>query len=404
MVGKKILFRGFDLLNRGVGFADVFDYSFICYLKGKDMGYDDIHIIFPRFGATGHEKYNISEESYNYQETKFLPWKWYPRNKEIRLSDWDEIIDTTKPDTLYKGFPGIGSHFWHTSQYLSLYYAEKGIPPYLKAQQDCNGKHYIIFHYRGDFPGGYYSKERVTSINEFKYIFNIIKNLFVDEYEYWKIGDPCPIDNEFDNVIPPMYDNMDGFVELLFNSSLLVASHSGPMDIAYCISDLPIIIISIFPPAFTFYSDSWAKILGNNKKTNRHPTWCTDKLLCFNKGVLPDENKIKSFLNKHNLLRLTIAIDIDGVLCEETHGDYKNAVPFIEAIDKVNKLYYKGHHILIYTARGSRTGIDWREFTEKQLQEWNVKYHELKFGKPHYNIFIEDKAIASVDELDNQIF
>jgi len=32
-------------------------------------------------------------------------------------------------------------------------------------------------------------------------------------------------------------------------------------------------------------------------------------------------------------------------------------------------------------ARGTGSGIDWRAFTEKQLKEWGVKYHELHFGR-----------------------
>jgi hypothetical protein len=39
--------------------------------------------------------------------------------------------------------------------------------------------------------------------------------------------------------------------------------------------------------------------------------------------------------------------------------------------------------------------LDWREVTEKQFSKWGVKYHELKFGKPNYDLFIDDKNIGS---------
>ena len=32
-----------------------------------------------------------------------------------------------------------------------------------------------------------------------------------------------------------------------------------------------------------------------------------------------------------------------------------------------------------------------RDLTEKQLEKWGVKYHELLFGKPHADVFIDDK-------------
>ena len=34
-----------------------------------------------------------------------------------------------------------------------------------------------------------------------------------------------------------------------------------------------------------------------------------------------------------------------------------------------------------------------REVTEKQFDEWGVKYHELKLFKPIYDLFIDDKNI-----------
>ena len=31
--------------------------------------------------------------------------------------------------------------------------------------------------------------------------------------------------------------------------------------------------------------------------------------------------------------------------------------------------------------------------TRKQLKKWDLKYHELIFGKPSYDLFIDDKSI-----------
>tara|TARA_B100001564_G_scaffold199440_1_gene167623 strand:+ start:386 stop:679 length:294 start_codon:yes stop_codon:yes gene_type:complete len=84
--------------------------------------------------------------------------------------------------------------------------------------------------------------------------------------------------------------------------------------------------------------------------------------------------------------------DIDGTLCSKDNEDYNFAIPYKNRIEEVNKLYEKGEKIILFTARGAATGIDWEELTKKQLKDWNVKHHELRFGKPHADFFIDDKA------------
>ena len=58
---------------------------------------------------------------------------------------------------------------------------------------------------------------------------------------------------------------------------------------------------------------------------------------------------------------------------------------------------HDGHVIVYWTARGSVTGIDWRDITESQLKDWGVKYHELRFGKPSFDLLIDDKALNARD-------
>lgn len=89
----------------------------------------------------------------------------------------------------------------------------------------------------------------------------------------------------------------------------------------------------------------------------------------------------------------TYYIDIDGTICTITqNGDYENAEPIHNRINEYNKLV-KSNIVIYWTARGTTTGIDWREVTEKQLESWGVLYHELKMDKPFYDVFICDKSI-----------
>jgi hypothetical protein len=91
----------------------------------------------------------------------------------------------------------------------------------------------------------------------------------------------------------------------------------------------------------------------------------------------------------------TYCFDLDGTLCTNTEGDYENSTPFVERINVVNKLYNDGNTILIDTARGSTTKIDWYDVTKKQLDLWGVKYSKLRVGiKLNADIFIDDKGIC----------
>jgi hypothetical protein len=96
---------------------------------------------------------------------------------------------------------------------------------------------------------------------------------------------------------------------------------------------------------------------------------------------------------------MVYCFDIDGTLCTNTDGAYERAMPFPDVIARVNALHSLGHRILLYTARGATTGIDWRELTERQLSEWGVRYEALYLGKPTADLYIDDKAINAADWL-----
>ncbi len=85
--------------------------------------------------------------------------------------------------------------------------------------------------------------------------------------------------------------------------------------------------------------------------------------------------------------------DIDGTLCTDTQGEYDRAKPVLKVIARVNALFNRGHRVLLYTARGTASGTDWRARTEEQLKEWDVSYHELHMGKPEADYYIDDRAI-----------
>ncbi len=86
--------------------------------------------------------------------------------------------------------------------------------------------------------------------------------------------------------------------------------------------------------------------------------------------------------------------DIDGVIAGFRAGlDYASAPPVEEMVRIINRLYDLGNHIVLFTARGYVTGIDWRPTTEAQMEKWGLKYHELIFGKPNADYYIDDKML-----------
>lgn len=85
--------------------------------------------------------------------------------------------------------------------------------------------------------------------------------------------------------------------------------------------------------------------------------------------------------------------DIDGTICTNTDGQYDNAKPFPDVIEKVNLLFEMGETIYFYTARGATTGMDWSNSTKEQLKMWGVKHHKIFFGKPTADLYIDDKCV-----------
>ena len=95
-----------------------------------------------------------------------------------------------------------------------------------------------------------------------------------------------------------------------------------------------------------------------------------------------------------------ICFDIDGVICKTHKSNYKNSKPNLKVIKLINKLYKK-NKIILFTSRfmgrnNNKISLAKKEgykFTVAQLREWGLKYHVLKFGKPSYDIIIDDKSI-----------
>lgn len=97
--------------------------------------------------------------------------------------------------------------------------------------------------------------------------------------------------------------------------------------------------------------------------------------------------------------------DLDGTLCDNVGANYELAQPILDRIEIVNKLFDSGHIITIYTARGMNSCKNnpikayekYFSLTQQQLNDWNVKYHNLFLGKPCGDVYVDDKGVSDAD-------
>ena len=76
--------------------------------------------------------------------------------------------------------------------------------------------------------------------------------------------------------------------------------------------------------------------------------------------------------------KITYCFDLDGTICTKVkNSKYLDALPIVDRVKYINKLYSLGHKILIYTARGSVSKINHEILTYKQLHDWGLNFHKL---------------------------
>ena len=104
-------------------------------------------------------------------------------------------------------------------------------------------------------------------------------------------------------------------------------------------------------------------------------------------------------MKKHN--KKTIAFDLDATICESIRRYHPEDILKVKPlkcyqnssvlwIDIINKLYKAGYEILIFNRRGILP--KGRILTKQWLKKYKVNYHKLITKKPHYDLFISDRA------------
>ena len=144
-----------------------------------------------------------------------------------------------------------------------------------------------------------------------------------------------------------------------------------------------------------FYMSSLYNILLNNN--HNIETILVKSALCI--GTPSD---IKNSITKIPFKQIRICFDIDNTILKyrKKNETYKECKEIDKITYLLKELKKKGHTIILYTARGMKTqnsnlgslmkynAID----TFEVLEKYGIEYDEIYFGKPHADLYIDDKA------------
>ena len=123
--------------------------------------------------------------------------------------------------------------------------------------------------------------------------------------------------------------------------------------------------------------------------------------------------QLKLFCESYNQTPRRFCFDLDSTLVTKPRieGDYSSVEPIEKNINIVRYLKSQGHTIIIYTARRMRTHkgnvgaivADVGKQTISTLEDFNIPYDELYFGKPWADFYIDDLGVDCNHDIEKAI-
>ena len=305
---SKVLFRIGTDFQKHMGSGDIGIIIQVVVMKSKEEGYNDVYLEWPL-----RITYNDECKQNKYvlcPKTSIFPIKFIKR-RNVRLEDYDKIIDFTNPNYLYEGcrpiyengkrYPPGASMYQDYYSYRNMYFYKTGEHPEIHIEKDKLIKPYILFHTRNI---KVYSTDRNTNENYFKFIYNIVKEEVGDKYEFWKCGEPIETIDKLFDFVAPYYarTNFDNFFRLINNSSMFLSGASGPAQYAWMFG-IPNLYMDIprlrdgQPTDIT--EESWKKQGGFGKT---FWDWVDkEKLFILWRDNELEEEPVRMFIRKHLL-------------------------------------------------------------------------------------------------------
>lgn len=111
--------------------------------------------------------------------------------------------------------------------------------------------------------------------------------------------------------------------------------------------------------------------------------------------------------------RLRVVFDLDNTLvgAPRTPGDYSTCEPRLRMVELARQLDAAGHTVIICTARRMRThggnagaaAADVGLVTFETLRRFGIPCHEIHFGKPYADVYIDDLAVNALVDTEREL-
>jgi capsule biosynthesis phosphatase len=167
-----------------------------------------------------------------------------------------------------------------------------------------------------------------------------------------------------------------------------------------------------------FYTSGVIKQMISEGQTFKNQTILRSSFICLGTPLqlkffcnnYPSKN---CFSNEVVIKNKRICFDFDNTLVTfpTIVNDYRSVKPIQKNIDFLKYLKKFGNTIIIYTARRMKThngnigkiNADIGKITFETLDDFNIPYDELYFGKPYADFYIDDLALNCFDDLEKEM-
>jgi capsule biosynthesis phosphatase len=167
-----------------------------------------------------------------------------------------------------------------------------------------------------------------------------------------------------------------------------------------------------------FYTSGVIKQMISEGQTFKNQTILRSSFICLGTPL-----QLKFFYNNYPykncfnnevvIKNKRICFDLDNTLVTfpTIVNDYRSVKPIQKNIDFLKYLKKFGNTIIIYTARRMKThngnigkiNADIGKITFETLDDFNIPYDELHFGKPYADFYIDDLALNCFDDLEKEM-
>lgn len=209
--------------------------------------------------------------------------------------------------------------------------------------------------------------------------------------------------------------DIDAMIELLINNPETdsVRTIAPAKEIAYKMwrknEDGSIIpLLNDIPEAYNmprqqlpeiYYQNACIDVIRASVITEQH-SMSGEKILGYQMSENYDIDTEEEFARADQVIKMKrgdskFVFDIDGVIALKREDlDYAKAEPNIRMINIINKLYDMGNEIVLFTARGYVTKINWYPVTKEAMDRWGVKYTKIIMGKPNADFYVDDHFVS----------